>query len=42
MRLTSQTITSLYAVVGAGFAVFTMISAPVAVAHHSCDHREKS
>jgi hypothetical protein len=32
MRLTSRTITSLFAAVGTGFALSTMISAPVAVA----------
>jgi hypothetical protein len=32
MRLTSRTITSLLAAVGAGFAVSTMIGAPIAVA----------
>jgi hypothetical protein len=36
MRLTSRTITSLLAAVGAGFAVSTMIGAPIAVAQ-VCD-----
>jgi hypothetical protein len=36
MRLTSRTITSLFAAVGTGFAVSTMIGAPIAVAQ-VCD-----